>query len=403
MADWRNRIVGLEYHKPGEIADHPLQWRVHSTAQEAALRAVLSEVGIAGALLAYRNNGGLVAIDGHLRKSLDADAEWPVLLLDVTEDEANKLLATTDPLAAMAGADAAMLGDLLAVIETENDTLQALLDGLAEEHGIVTEEPPDDPGAQIDKAEELREKWGVELGQVWEIGDHRLVCGDCTDAAVVAAVMRGERAQLAATSPPYWVGKDYEKGQSWDEFLALLDGAVSGSVAALAEGGYLFVNFSENTNKPMAMAEVYRSMADRHGLRWHSHRVWKRPADLPIYASTTPRPCNEIEYLHTYRHGSGPEKMRDIKVSSRMLWETRGPEQLGHSAAFPVELVEKPVAIYSDAGAVVLDPFLGSGTTLVACERLGRRGRGIELSPGYCAVSIQRLADMGLEPRLADG
>jgi len=167
MADWRNRIVGLEYHKPGEIADHPLQWRVHSTAQEAALRAVLSEVGIAGALLAYRNNGGLVAIDGHLRKSLDADAEWPVLLLDVTEDEANKLLATTDPLAAMAGADAAMLGDLLAVIETENDTLQALLDGLAEEHGIVTEEPPDDPGAQIDKAEELREKWGVQVGQVW--------------------------------------------------------------------------------------------------------------------------------------------------------------------------------------------------------------------------------------------
>jgi len=206
MADWRNRIVGLEYHKPGEIADHPLQWRVHSTAQEAALRAVLSEVGIAGALLAYRNNGDLVAIDGHLRKSLDADAEWPVLLLDVTEDEANKLLATTDPLAAMAGADAAMLGDLLAVIETENDTLQALLDGLAEEHGIVAEEPPDDPGAQIDKAEELREKWGVELGQVWEIGEHRLVCGDCTDAAVVAAVMRGERAQLCFTSPPYNAG-----------------------------------------------------------------------------------------------------------------------------------------------------------------------------------------------------
>jgi hypothetical protein len=155
MADWRNRIVGLEYHKPGEIADHPLQWRVHSTAQEAALRAVLSEVGIAGALLAYRNNGDLVAIDGHLRKSLDADAEWPVLLLDVTEDEANKLLATTDPLAAMAGADAAMLGDLLAVIETENDALQALLDGLAEEHGI---EAPDFQPVGIEEQPRLDEK-----------------------------------------------------------------------------------------------------------------------------------------------------------------------------------------------------------------------------------------------------
>ena len=67
----------------------------------------------------------------------------------------------------------------------------------------------------------------------------------------------------------------------------------------------------------------------------------------------------------------------------------------------PVELVEVMVANSSKAGDAVADPFLGSGTTLVACQRLGRKGRGIELSPAYCAVAIQRLADMGLEPKLA--
>jgi len=70
--------------------------------------------------------------------------------------------------------------------------------------------PPDDPGAQIDRAEELREKWGVESGQLWQLGDHRLICGDCTDRAVVERVMGGERADLCLTDPPYGVKLEYD-------------------------------------------------------------------------------------------------------------------------------------------------------------------------------------------------
>jgi hypothetical protein len=73
------------------------------------------------------------------------------------------------------------------------------------------EEPAEDPGAQIDRAEELREKWGVVSGQLWRLGDHRLICGDCTDPAVVARVMGGEKADCTVTDPPYGVGVDYNK------------------------------------------------------------------------------------------------------------------------------------------------------------------------------------------------
>ena len=118
--NWRDRVVGLEYRKPGEIADHPYQWRTHPREQAAALRGVLDEVGIAGALLVYRSGGELVAIDGHLRKGLDPNVDWPCLVLDVTDEEAAKLLATHDPLAAMAGADAEAVGKLLAQVETED-------------------------------------------------------------------------------------------------------------------------------------------------------------------------------------------------------------------------------------------------------------------------------------------
>lgn len=262
---------------------------------------------------------------------------------------------------------------------------------------------PEDVEPQIDKAEELRVKWGVESGQLWQLGEHRIICGDCTDRAVVERVMGGEKAQLIPTSPPYFVGKEYEKDFSWDDFTHLIDGFIMVGVEFLESGGYLFVNFAENTDKPIAMAELYRATATSYGLQWHAHRVWKRPAAMPIYVSTSPRPVGEIEYLHTYRKGSGKETVRNISISHKMLWETGGPEQLGHKAAFPVEFVEKPIVIYSDVGGVIYDPFLGSGTTLIACERLGRKCRAVEISPAYVAVAIQRWVDVtGGVPELID-
>ena len=145
---WRNRIVGLEEYRPGEIADHPRQWRTHDNYQASALRGVLAEVGIADALLVYVSDGSLfpelegqlTAIDGHLRKGLDQKAAWPCLVLDVTDEEAMKLLATHDPLAALAGSDAEALGKLLAQVETENEAVQKLLDEIAAEAGVVLPE-----------------------------------------------------------------------------------------------------------------------------------------------------------------------------------------------------------------------------------------------------------------------
>lgn len=137
MNHWRNRVVGLERHKPGDLAEHPAQWRVHPGEQRAALRAVLDEVGIAGALLAfYDSNGQLTAIDGHLRRSLNPDVEWPVLVLDVNEEESLLLLATHDPLAEMAQADAKALDGLMARLKTENEALAGLFHDVAEQANL---------------------------------------------------------------------------------------------------------------------------------------------------------------------------------------------------------------------------------------------------------------------------
>ena len=104
-----------------------------------------------------------------------------------------------------------------------------------------------------------------------------------------------------------------------------------------------------------------------------------------------------------WRPPTSPQAMRQthkVPDSVVRVWsDTKGVGD--HPAIFPVAFAEFLVSTWGEPASLVYDPFLGSGTTLVACERLGRKGRGIELSPGYCAVSIQRLADMGLEPRMA--
>lgn len=116
-----------------ELKPNPRNWRTHSTEQSDALRGVLAEVGIADAVLVRETDDGLELIDGHLRAETLGGEPIPVLVLDVTREEADKILVTLDPLAAMAGRDDARLMELLGEIETESDGLQAMLDGLRNE------------------------------------------------------------------------------------------------------------------------------------------------------------------------------------------------------------------------------------------------------------------------------
>ena len=128
----RNRIKELRHVRAGDLHASPKNWRTHPQRQIAALQGALREIGYADALLARKlPDGSLELIDGHARRGLDADHVVPVLVTDLDEREAAKLLLTLDPLAAMAEADAAALDQLLHEVETDDPALQAMLDDLA--------------------------------------------------------------------------------------------------------------------------------------------------------------------------------------------------------------------------------------------------------------------------------
>lgn len=131
----RDRIVELRRVRAAELLPNPRNFRRHPPAQQAALRGLLGEIGYADALLARETPDGLMLIDGHLRAETTPDADVPVLVLDLDDAEADKLLATLDPLAAMATVDTDALADLLEMVRTDDDAIRDMLTGLAGEGG----------------------------------------------------------------------------------------------------------------------------------------------------------------------------------------------------------------------------------------------------------------------------
>lgn len=136
----RNRIIGLRWIAVESLRPNPRNWRNHPESQRNALRAVLAEIGFADALLARQlADGGLELIDGHLRAETVPDRKVPVLVLDVSEDEANRLLAVHDPLAEMAGVDKDAMQRLFGEVETSSAALREMLDITAAGAGVRLE------------------------------------------------------------------------------------------------------------------------------------------------------------------------------------------------------------------------------------------------------------------------
>jgi DNA modification methylase len=300
--------------------------------------------------------------------------------------------------------------------------------------------PLEDPGAQTDRAEELRQVWGVELGQMWQLGAHRLICGDCTDAAVVGRVMGGERANGAFTSPPYAMQrKDTYGGTPTDEYVDWWEGVQAAVRSVLAEDGSFFVNIKphcEDGERVLYVFDLVLAMRRRWGWKYVDELCWRntkngvpgtwpnrlKNAFEPVYHFSTSEqicflpkqagedsegvfsyhPLNQDSttgtpftgaYKHLgYKHGVAlPSNVLEIPAEGGGL----------HSAPFPVALPSFFIKAYSATGDIWIEPFSGSGTTLIACEQLSRKCRAVEISPAYVAVALQRWADMtGQTPEL---
>lgn len=152
----RNRVRELRRVKAADLVPNPKNWRTHPKGQQDALRGILAEVGYADALLARElPDGSLMLVDGHLRAETTPEQEVPVLVLDISEAEADKLLLSLDPLAALAETNAVALDALLREVDTGSEGLQAMYAELAEAAGVI---PPEFEPASAEDQGRLDQK-----------------------------------------------------------------------------------------------------------------------------------------------------------------------------------------------------------------------------------------------------
>jgi hypothetical protein len=418
----------LEWRSPAELAENPANWRRHPEAKVQALTDVIAEVGWAGACLFNERTERL--IDGHARKKVAKPGEKiPVLVGSWSEADEAKILATLDPLAAMAEADKGPLDALLRDVQTGSQAVGDMLTRLAEQAGGVP--PAVTPGGGGDDFDARPGPTRTAAGDLWLIRgnglEHRLIVGDCTDAAVVGRLMGGERVGLCFTSPPYAQQRDYgeaakEKVQHW---YALMCGAFA--CLPMADDGQVLVNLGlvHREGEWVPYWDGWIEWMRAQGWRRFGWYVWDKgepcgqngnSGRLPtahewvFHFNKAPRRPDKTERckhageshrgsdrqadgtLEGYRFTVSETKVRDsvFRCSAEKARGTVGEE---HPARMSVALASEALKPWPGD---VYDPFLGSGTTLVAAHRLGRRCYGCEIEPRYADVILKRAEAEGL-------
>jgi DNA modification methylase len=377
--------------------------RTHSDEQVAQVAASIREFGWTNPLLVAADG---VIIAGHARLAAARKlkmTEVPVIVLDhLTEAQRRALVLADNRLALDAGWDEEMLRVELASLQEDGFNLDVI--GFTDEEMENLLRDPEDTYAGLtdeDAVPDEPERAVTVPGDVWMLGDHRLLCGDATQMADVEKVLGGGLADMVFTDPPYNVayeGKTAKKltigndalGEKFYEFLR----ESSANMLAVTKGAiYICMSSSE-------LHTLFRAFTEAGG-HWSTFVIWAKH-HFTLGRSDYQRMYEPI--LYGWRNGTDHFWCGDRNQGD--VWFIKRPmANLEHPTMKPVELVERAVRNSSKSRDTILDVFGGSGTTLIACEKSGRQARLIELEPKYCDVIIRRWQEFtGKEGKLeSDG
>jgi len=343
---------------------------------------------------------------------VDIPASWVTMATGLTEEQRKRFILVDN-------APDGMAGEWDLEILTEEWKMPELGDLGFDIDDILTDLNVDlstgeegDAEPQIDHAEELRKEWNIEKGQLWELGDHQLLCGDSTRTECVKKLFKDDRASILITDPPYGVSYAAKNeflnaiargnhiqtpiegdNQTPDEMSAFWVAAFTAIREVLAPGAAYYVTGPQGGDLLLLLLALRQSgFPLRHMLIWVKNNHVLGRCDY--HYKHEPICYGWVDGSHKFYGGTGQFS----------TWEIDKPNKNDlHPTMKPVELYMRALMNSSRAGDVVAEPFCGSGTSIIACEQLGRKCRAIEISPGYVAVALQRFKDAtGKNPRLVD-
>jgi DNA modification methylase len=427
--------------------------RTHAPEQVAQIAASIIEFGFVAPVL-VDEHGVLIAGHGRLlaAKSLGLETVPTIVRAGLTEAQKAAYRLADNRIALNAGWDEALLaaevarlqemGDVdLALTGFGADELDRLLAGLETGPGNepastvasgpetaagnqpdADAEPVDDPA---DAAPLPPRRVITRTGDLWRLGEHRLLCGDSTDAASVARVVGEDRAALLFTSPPYGNQRDYTTGGVTD-WEALMQGVFQHLPAILAPAGQVLVNLGliHRDGEWQPYWSAWLDWMRARGWRRFGLYAWDQGPGLPgdwngrlapafellFHFNREARQPNKIvpcKWAGTPNKGSGLRAadgevkaythvglpVQEMRIPDAVLRITRHKGrgiETEHPAVFPVALPEFLMRAYTGQGDVVFEPFAGSGTTILAGQRTSRRIAAIELAPAYVDLAIAR-------------
>jgi len=371
----------IETRLVADLIPYAANSRTHSDAQVAQIAASIKEFGWTNPILIDDDN---TIIAGHGRllaaRKLGME-EVPAIILDhLTKAQQRALVIADNQLALNAGWDMDMLKAEIEDLSLEDFNLDLLgfdekfLDGLLEPEptaGLTDE----------DAVPEVPETPKTVLGDVWVLGNHRLMCGDSTSIDAVEKLMDGAKADMVFTDPPY--GVDY-KGINNDDRSGLdelLRGAFSSYLATSKSGAAIYVFHSDKC------ADIFHSVF-REFFHFSSMVIWAKNS---LTLSRTDYQSQHEPCLYGWMKGGTHTFYGDRKQVS--VWRFDKERVEGHTTPKPVALIERALSNSSKGGDTVTDLFGGSGSTLIACEKISRDCRMMELDPKYCDVIIKRWQD----------
>ncbi len=435
--------LNIEYRPIGRLIPYIRNPRTHDDAQVAQIAASIVEFGWTNPVLVDGDNG-VIAGHGRLAAARRLGlSEVPVIELGhLTPNQKRAYVIADNKLALAAGWDEDLLhlelGDLasngydLTLTGFSDDELEALLsiqdDGEGE--GVGDSDNESNPVTEKDEIPDVPVNPVSRPGDIWNLGPHRLICGDASDLAVISALMENEHARLCITSPPYGNQRDYTSGgvADWD---ALMRGVFS--QLPMTPDAQVLVNLGliHRDNEVVPYWDGWLAWMRTQCWRRFAWYVWDQGPGMP--GDWAGRLAPSFEFIfHFNRESRKPHKIVPCKHAGGKLhlrldgsstvmrnkagdvgsWQhagqptqdTRIPDSvirimrhkgkigkdIDHPAVFPIALPEFIIEAYSDADDIVFEPFGGSGSTLLACQRTGRQGRAVEIAPEYVDVAIQR-------------
>lgn len=380
-------------------------WAGNPRINDDAVDAVAESIRTFGFNVPILCDEGLTIIAGHTRWKAATRLgmeKAPVIILPMTEVQRKAFAVADNKTAEIADWDFPKLRDVLKELQAEEEVPLSSL-GFSDEDlrrflGMTEKDEDNVPAAS--------EKLMTETGDLWELGLHRLLCGDARDETCVSKLTHGAHVGHVYGGPPYFNQREYAQWPTYEDYLVDMRRVIIKCVRLLADGGVMVWNVGNDCSAHMDLASHHSRLLEEAGLKYVDTIAWVKtqanyaiPKNFHIKTNRRYFPAFQWEPLLVFQKSGemptmtreGAEYMQEYHTN---VWEipaiTRQEEQFGHPAVCPVEIPYRSLQAYSGKDAVVYEPFGGSGTTLIAAEKAGRRALLMERQPKYCDIIVRR-------------